>query len=70
MATEARLHQGAITGLNWDAESGALVTASEDTHLMVYDIASQTVVDRTKPASFTCGYGVPSTALELAGVGK
>lgn len=65
-AAEARLHQGGVTGLCWDRASNTLITASEDTHIMLYDIASHEVVDRAKPASLTCGDGVPSTALEVA----
>mmetsp|Transcript_20785 Transcript_20785/g.44384 ORF Transcript_20785/g.44384 Transcript_20785/m.44384 type:complete len:528 (+) Transcript_20785:287-1870(+) len=69
VASEAHLHQQSITGLHWDKSSNAVLTASEDTHLMLYDIASGTVIGRGKPQSLTCGDGVPSTALAVVGEG-
>jgi len=69
-ACESRLHHGAIKGLRYDGNSEMLFTTSEDTYIMVFDLKTQTILDRAKPASCTDGDGIPSTALTLAGQGR
>lgn len=70
LACQVRLHQGAMTGLRRAQGSGLFFTASTDTYIMVYDAQQQMVLEGVRPKSLTCGDGIPSTALALAGEGR
>lgn len=67
---ETRLHQGRTSGLRYDEACEMLYTTASDSHLMVFDIRKGACVDRAKPASATCGDGVPNTALATAFSGR
>lgn len=64
--SEARLHEGPVTGLAWpEVERSKLMVTSVDTYITVFDMEQHTVVERGMPKSLSCGSGVPNTALAL-----
>lgn len=65
ISSEARLHEGAVTGLHYADKRNWVVSTSTDTYIMVYDLAQQQVVDRAVPKSCTCGSGVPNSAVAM-----
>lgn len=53
-----------VTSFRNDTSSNVVFTTSEDSYVALFDVAVQTVVQRARPPSCTCGDGVMNTVLE------
>jgi hypothetical protein len=58
---DVRLHEEAVTGLQYDSHQNHLISTSSDTYILMYDIETQQVYERAAPAGSS--RGVPNMVL-------